>query len=454
LDEQLMPTALAWRPDGTLVVASLKGRVWLARDRDGDQLEDHLQPFSDELAAPYGLATGAGYVDVLHKPALLRLYDEDGDGQAERSETIASGWGHTDDYHDWAVGLPRDDDGNYYIALPCQQDDRQPAAAYLRGCIVQLVPQKPSSSDPRRFRLNPWAFGQRFPMGLALNHAGILVATDNQGNYNPFNELNQIVPGRHYGFINRLEQRPEYHPAITSPAINIPHPWTRSVNGICFLELPAGNSSEATGSMPFGPLAGQLVGCEYDTRRLIRMSLQEVNGQWQGAAYPLSVEAPEGEVTMLGPVCCAVSPAGALYVGSLRDSGWGGANNVGEILRMEFDPTQLPCGIREVTARAEGLRLEFTRPIDRDLAADRRRYAVESYFRISTPAYGGPDQQRRQVAVRDLRVSPDAMSVDLDLDRLEAGRVYEIRLKPLVPHGKFFPAEAYYTLNQIVAGTE
>jgi hypothetical protein len=447
LDEQIMPTALAWTPDGTLVVASLKGRVWFAKDADGDGLEDKIWPYSDELAAPYGLATGAGYVDVLNKSALLRLCDNDADGRADRTETIASGWGHTDDYHDWAVGLPRDQKGHYYVALPCQQDERDPAAAYLRGRILRLIPQPPSPHEPRRFRIESWAAGQRFPMGLALSRQGQLLATDNQGNYNPFNELNHIERGRNYGFINRLERGVGDPPPLTPPAVNIPHPWTRSVNGICFLEAP--DTQEKPGTPPFGPFAGHLVGCEYDTRRLIRMSLQAVDGRLQGAAYPLSLESvAEGEA-MLGPICCAVSPGGRLYVGSVRDSGWGAANNVGEVLQIEMDSEQLPCGIRTVTATPTGFRLDFTRPVDIDRAASRQRYAIASYFRISTPAYGGDDQQRRQVAVKQVRVAPDALSVELDVEPLVAERVYEIRLQPLIADGDFFPAEAFYTLNRL-----
>ena len=64
--DQAMPTGLAWRSDGTLVVSSLEGRVWLAHDTDGDGLEDRLVPFSDELAAPYGVAA-AGDVDRRHQ---------------------------------------------------------------------------------------------------------------------------------------------------------------------------------------------------------------------------------------------------------------------------------------------------------------------------------------------------------------------------------------------------
>ncbi len=68
--------------------------------------------------------------------------------------------------------------------LPCQQDDRSVSAARLRGTVQRLIPQTPTSTDPRSYRLETVAAGQRFPMGLAMDTMGRLFATDNQGNYN------------------------------------------------------------------------------------------------------------------------------------------------------------------------------------------------------------------------------------------------------------------------------
>ena len=167
LPTEEMPTGLAWRKDGTLVISSLKGRVCLVRDTDGDGLEDTVKPFSDDLAAPYGVNCTGDAIDVINKYALLRLHDDDHDGRAERTEVLADGWGYTDDYHDWAVGLPRDRAGNYYVALPCQQDDRSEAAAYLRGQTIKLVPERPTDKSSR-YRIEPLTGGHRFPMGLAL----------------------------------------------------------------------------------------------------------------------------------------------------------------------------------------------------------------------------------------------------------------------------------------------
>ena len=72
--DEAMPTGLAWRTDGTLLVSSLEGRVWLGRDTNGDGLEDKLLPFGDDLAAPYGIEAAGDTIDVINKYGVLRLY--------------------------------------------------------------------------------------------------------------------------------------------------------------------------------------------------------------------------------------------------------------------------------------------------------------------------------------------------------------------------------------------
>jgi mono/diheme cytochrome c family protein len=448
LAEDEMPISLAWRGDGTMILCSLKGRVCLVRDTDGDGLEDTIQPLSDELAAPYGAAAKEGAIDVIAKYGLLRLYDRDGDGHAERTEVLASGWGYTPDYHDWAVGLEKDRQGNYYIALPCQQDNRSPEAAYLRGQGLKLAVRQPTSDDPHRYAIDPFCGGLRFPMGLAINRDGALFATDNQGNYNPFNELNHLQAGKRYGFINKLEQSPDFKPPLTPPAIDIPHPWTRSVNGIAFLDTPA-ELRKRLGRDLFGAHEGHLIGCEYDSRQLVRMSLEQVEGVYQGAVYPFTAPTDDKQEPLQGPISCGVSPAGDLVIGNIRDSGWGAGRNVGSLVRLR--PTgDLPPGIAEVHAMPDGFTIEFTTPIDRSLAADKSSYAVESYTRVSTPAYGGPDVDRKPATIRHIEVAPDARQVTLTLDALRENYVYEIRTVNLAPASDLFhPSEAHYTLRRV-----
>jgi hypothetical protein len=471
LPAEIMPSGLAWDAQGRLVFCTLKGEVFRAEDRDGDGCEETLTLLCDGLPTPYGIYVPAtaeggskeGPVDVLVKTGLYRLWPAGSvaaaGGSAQRAGEgmlvrIASGWGCTDDYHDWAVGLVPDGTGGYFIALPCQQDERSQWAARFRGQVLRLMPKPREGSQTRPdgalLDLQVVSSGHRFPMGLARSSHGDLFVTDNQGNYNPFNELNHVRQGAHYGFINALEKKEGVvPPPLVPPAIDIPHPWTRSVNGICFLETPPALRAQGQTGW-FGPLEGHLIGCEYDTRRLIRMTLDAVGDTFQGAAYPLSIPPEDVNLGLLGPIVCAVSPSGLLYVGEIRDSGWGAGNNVGQITQVRVDPAALPCGIARVRAAPGGFELEFFQPVDLQRASDPSSYRIESYRRQSTPAYGGPDLDRRQETLRAVEVSPDGRSVRLTLPSLREGYVYEFKLRHLSREGKVFhPDEAHYTLRQV-----
>ncbi len=443
-----MPTGLAWRADGRLFFTSLKGRLCTAIDSDGDGLEDKIQPVSDDFAAPYGLHVNRDSIDVINKYALLRLHDQDGDGFFEQNEVMADDWGYTSDYHDWAVGLPKDAVGNYYVALPCQQDNRSPAAAHRRGTTIRLRPTARDPQTQRSFQITPFTAGHRFPMGLAINRDQAIFVTDNQGNYTPFNELNHLREGRRYGFINKLEAKPDFAPPFEFAAISIPHPWTRSVNGICFLYTPAAVRVRL-GLDVFGPFEGHLVGCEFNGLSLVRMSIEPIGDTYQGAIYPLSVPPQADQPTFEGPVVCEVGPSGDLYVGNVRDSGWGGGQNTGSIVRMR--PTgQWPLGIAEVRARPQGFQLRFTGPIDEAKATAAQSYHVRSYRRIPTPAYGGNDVDERTEHIERIELATDRQSVVLQLNSLREGYVYEIRTENLgATNASFHPAEAHYTLLKI-----
>tara|TARA_B100000945_G_scaffold319520_1_gene326924 strand:- start:5171 stop:9409 length:4239 start_codon:yes stop_codon:yes gene_type:complete len=447
--DEFMPTGIDWDPNGDLWLTSLKGRIWKAVDTDQDGMEDQLSVGIHELAAPYGLQANSESIDVINKYALLRMFDRDKDGHYEKVQTIAAGWGHTADYHDWTVGPVPDGQGGYFITTACQQDDRSKAAAHLRGSVLHLVPRKPTQENPYLFQVKTYTKGHRFPMGLARNASGQLYVSDNQGNYNPYNEINHVIKGKHFGFINKLERVENQRPPLTPPAIDMPHPWTRSVNGICFLETPLAVQN-ILGRNVFGPFEGHMVGCEYDTRRLIRMSFQKVGETMQGAAYPLTLDQPTDGEPLLGPLSVAVSPAGDLYVASIRDSGWGGANNIGTLAKMDFANAKLPAGIAEVKANATGFEIFFTAAVDGQRAADPKNYSVQSATRISTTSYGGTDRDRKTDRITSLTVAPDSLSVQLNIEEFRAGFIYDLKLRNLnADESIFFPAEAYYTLRTI-----
>lgn len=427
-----MPTGLAFHSDGTMFLTSLKGGVFRLVDSNKDGELDTYLKFADDLASPFGLLIEGDDILVSHKPELLRLKDTNRDGYADRADVVSSGWGVTADYHDWMVGPVVAKEGGYYLALSCQQDKRSPAAAIGRGKLIRTLPDA-------GFEIV--TSGLRFPMGLAANDAGDLFATDNQGVTNPFNELNHLRPGRHYGFFSALEKKTSDQ-QVETPAIDIPHPWTGSVNGIAF--VPKNES--------FGPFGGHLIGAEYTTRRLIRMSLQKVGETYQGCTYPFGEagrSAIEKDETFLGPISLAFAKDGSLYVGSMIDSGWGGGNNRGAIEQVRFSG-MIPFGILEVRAWSGGFDIYFTREVDDKLASNVAGYVLSRYRRVHTAGYATPDRDRAPVRITAARVSPDHRSVRLSIDDFTPGFVYDISIRKLRQESEStYPAVAFYTLNVV-----
>ena len=120
-------------------------------------------------------------------------------------------------------------------------------------------------------------------------------------------------------------------------------------------------------------------------------------------------------------------------------------------MKIKIEPEKLPCGIAEVRATKTGFTLDFFQPVDRAKAGTIASYSIHSYRRESTPAYGGPDLDRRDEKISSVKLSADAKRVTLTLPELRAGgHVYEIRTKNLAPNVELFhPDEAHYTMNQI-----
>lgn len=424
LPNDVLPSCMVVRADGSLVVGSMDGNVLVATDSDNDGQLDRYNRWAGTLPHwPLGLKADGDDLLIATRSAFLRLSDKDRDGWAERWLTLCDDWDVTKDHHDWTTGIARWPEGGW-IVCPVTDDVRERPVKgrhHLRGKAVHVKPDG---------QVAIVAEGLRYPTGWTTRaRDGKVFFTDNQGQQKTTCEIDQLVPGGWYGYASQADSPTGSGRPVVPPAVRIPYPWARSVNGLEFAD---------TGGK-FGPLEGQLILCEYNNRFILRASLEEVDGQTQGACYPFLEN-------LLGPICVAFSPRGELYVGSLREPAWGGEPEQGAVYRVT-DTGKRSFGIQELKAAHDGFRLTFfTPPADRTAATDPARYLVRRYHHVFQGAYHSPPVDEEVLHVASATLGADGQTVRLSLkEPLIPDRIYEVRTT--LPNAN--PSAGHYTMNRV-----
>ncbi len=217
LPADILPSCMAVRPDGTLVVGSMDGDILLVTDSDGDGLPDRYTRWAGTLPHwPLGLRAEGDDVLVSTRGALLRLSDRDRDGWAERWRTLSDAWDVSRDHHDWTTGIAPWPGGGW-VVCPVTDDTRDKDVKgrhYLRGKAVRVAPDGATTV---------LAEGLRFPTGWATRRRdGAVFFTDNQGQQKTTCEINRLVAGGWYGYPSRADSpggpgRPVHPPGRPHP---------------------------------------------------------------------------------------------------------------------------------------------------------------------------------------------------------------------------------------------
>jgi hypothetical protein len=194
----------------------------------------------------------------------------------------------------------------------------------------------------------------------------------------------------------------------------------------------------------FGPFAGQIFVGDYSLSCIMRATTEKINGVWQGACYPFR----EGLGT--GLLAVQFSPKGYLVAGG-TNRGWPVRGSRSFILeRLEWSG-KIPFEIKRINIRPKGFALTFTLPVDPEVAADSSLYNLEHFTHIYHKFYGSPEVDQGAGKVVGVKISPDGLVAELELEDLVEGHVYELDLsgmksaagRPLVH------TRAYYTVNEI-----
>ena len=430
----LQVTGMDWLAKDELAISTWSGEVYVVERATGPAEGASYRRFARGLNEPLGVKAVQNDLYVVQKPELTRLRDTDGDGEADAFESINAGWGYSGNYHAFAFGPLIDKQKNFY-AFFCGQRGRWDLP-YVGWC-VQI--------SPDGGKLEGFSSGLRAPNGFGFyGPKEDLFISDNQGNWVGASKLSHLRRGQFHGFPSGTPApESEYkHPkSFVPPAVWFPRRWSPSTSGFVTIEDDR-----------FGPFKGQMLIGDFQNAVVLRVFLEKVNGEWQGAVWPFA------KGFLSGVNRLAMGPDGNLYVGGLKNAAWAAsAPKEYSLDRVRFTG-KVPFEISEVHATRGGLELTFTRPVDASAAPNVENYAVRQFTYLYHETYGSPEidhdgkkDSSTGILVKKAILSPDQRKVQLSLDGAKTGFVTWVRCADVLSatgellwHDTF-----YYTMNQV-----
>ncbi len=434
-------------PDGRVAVGTRRGDVFLLDGIDDAKPEPVATRFATGLDEIFGLAQKDGELYVTQSCELTRLQDLDGDGRADRFDTISADWGY-ENYHEYAFGSKFDPEGNLHVALGLSMSYH--SWALFRGWVLKITPGGETI---------PLASGFRSPAGIGPSDSGDLVVIESQGPWNSSCSLKAVRPGgfaghpasyNWYPFAEELgpaPERPNANTRLIDEAARIP---ALDPYAVVFPYIRMGRSlsgfvvDESEGA--FGPFAGQMFVGDFTLSLIVRATTERVNGVLQGACYPFREELSTGLLNLI------FTPDGNLLCGG-TNRGWPVRGSAPFALERLDWTGKVPFEMERITVTPKGFQIRFTLPVDEETGADPASYSLSTFTHIYRAGYGGPEVDQTEPQVRSVTLAPDGLSATLELDAMTRGHVHEFDCSALRSRSgeALLHPDAYYTLNEVPA---
>jgi hypothetical protein len=176
---------------------------------------------------------------------------------------------------------------------------------------------------------------------------------------------------------------------------------------------------------------------------VMRVSLEKVDGEYQGACYPfMRREELRGSNRLI------FHPDGPLYVG-ITDRGWSrGSTGLQKITWTGKDVFD----IKQMSLMKDGFEVTFTQPVDEALAKDPKSYNLTTWHYKYGRQYGSPEIDKQAAKVTAIALSADKTKVSLTVENLrDHQQIYHLSADGIKAAAgqPLRNREAYYTLNRL-----
>ncbi|MEZ2440143.1 c-type cytochrome [Chitinophaga sp. RCC_12] len=465
-------------PNGDLGVATRRGDIFIVENPTSKT--PYFRKVASGLHEVLGLAYKNGSLYCAQRGELTKMTDTNMDGKMDLFETVYS-WPLSGHYHEYSFGPVLGTDGSFFVSGNVAFGDeewwRGESKVPWRGWMMHITEDG---------KMEPFATGFRSPCGLGMID-GELFYTENQGDWMGSGGLTHVKKGSFVGhpaglrwtnlpnspvkltteelyskvdprfrrdangraikpenvenekFVTLFDMK-KYFPEVQVPAVWLPH-GILGISNAQLTTIPEG---------AFGPLAKQVLIGDQGQSKIVRVFLEKVKGEYQGAAWDFRSGFQSGVLRL------AWGKDGSLFVGE-TNRGWGSAGDANQGLQRLVWNNKVPFEMRTVSAMPDGFEITFTLPVDKKYAEDIASYNVESFIYKYHPVYGSPTVNSEKLTIKGVQVSPDGMKVRLVIDGLRQYYIHKLSLNGIRTQENSYSLvhpDVYYTLNNIPDGAK
>ena len=380
------PGDIQFLKDGTGVVITIDGDVWLVRGLSGSSNVARWRRFTSGLHEPLTVAIRDDEIYAFDRNGIWRLRDTTGDGEADVHELFSNAFAQTADMREFPSTVRPAPGGEFVIAKGGQEAT---TIGKHNGSVLRI------SRDGRTATVLGYGFRQP---SISVNpRTGLVISSDQQGHYIPTTPLH-IVQGRQfYGFLSDKLPREVYPAPIAEPLTWIPHAANASAMSQVWLQ-----------GAKMGPLDDALVHIGFNNPELFRVLIHERGTRPQASVVSLT------RAFDFPPLNGSVNPIdGQLYLAGFQILGWGTtATRLAGLGRVRYTGAAF-TGPREVVAMDNGVLIRFDVAVDPKSAGNPDNFSLTSWHYKRTFNYGSPQFKADGSAGID-RLAPSRAYVSAD----------------------------------------
>lgn len=418
------PADIQFLPDGTGVVVTLDGDVWLARGLHDASGTVRWRRFASGLHEPMTCAIRDGQIYVFDRNGIWRLRDTNGNGEADVHELFSNAFAQTADMREFPSQIRLAPGGEFVIAKGGQQAT---TLGKHNGSVLRV------SADGRRATVLGYGFRQP---NIGVNpRTGLVTSSDQEGQYIPTTPLHIVRDGQFYGYLAEFQPREQYPAPIAEPLTWMPH----AVNASAISQVWLFDAR-------MGPLNDAMVQICFNKPELLRVLFNHRTARPQAAVVSVT------RAFEFPPLNGSVNPAdGQLYIAGFQVVGWGNSlNTLAGLGRVRYTgaPVTLP---REVVPMDQGVLLRFDLPLDAKTATNPDSYSLSTWGYVRTYKYGSPQLKADGtpgvdwLAASSAYLSLDGKSVFIGVPGMKPVMQLRIGWSLATADGRKFEENAYTT---------